>query len=335
MTEPTISIVLPAYNAEDHITNAINSILNQTKYADHIEVLVIDDGSDDETWRVVSELAAQHSCIKLLSNTRIKGPSGARNTGLNAATGDFIAFLDADDLWYPDHLEKGVDFLRNHNDIDVVFYNFDIKELETNRDMDDWFSIKRYPTQLQSRDIDDNYRLVVADVANALIEESFLHLQAMIVKGAATKNVRFNEEILRSGDRDYAISLVLKGGATYAYSTQKTSVWHRHAQSLTSNKPDNFLNMSLDHIAYFTHYLEQYGTRPNTSVILKKELIENHLDLCYTYRTRRELKKSFYHLKESLKYGTTYPQLRELAKLGVATILFGALGKARTDTTDK
>ena len=174
MTEPTISVVLPAYNAEDHIGAALDSILNQTKYADRLQVLVIDDGSEDQTRQIVAEIAGQSPCVKLLSNRHTKGPSGARNTGLDHATGNFIAFLDADDLWYPDHLQKGIDFLLNHAEADVVFYNFDIVELETNQDMGDWYSIKRYPKQLDSRELGSGYYLVESDMANALIETGLL-----------------------------------------------------------------------------------------------------------------------------------------------------------------
>lgn len=94
------SVVIPAYNAEQCIANAIKSVLAQT--VPDFEILVVDDGSYDETRRVIGEITDSRICYIYQENG---GVSVARNTGINAAKGDYICFLDADDLWYPDHLE--------------------------------------------------------------------------------------------------------------------------------------------------------------------------------------------------------------------------------------
>ena len=122
-----ITVIIPAFNAGLHIGNAIKSVLGQNCSKD-IEIIVIDDGSTDNTMSVISDISRTHQQVICVHNERNKGPSGARNTGLLKASGMYIAFLDADDLWLPNHLMEGVNFLERHNDIDIVLFNFNIIE---------------------------------------------------------------------------------------------------------------------------------------------------------------------------------------------------------------
>lgn len=105
MTEKLISIIMPAFNAERYIGKALESVGSQTYR--NWEIIVTNDGGTDSTARMVSEFARQtpHN-VMLLEHTRSLGPSAARNTAMQAAVGEYIAFLDADDIWMPDHLNK-------------------------------------------------------------------------------------------------------------------------------------------------------------------------------------------------------------------------------------
>jgi glycosyltransferase involved in cell wall biosynthesis len=95
-----ISAVIPAYNADKYIARSIDSVLSQTRPVD--EIVVVDDGSTDNTAAVIKSYG---------------GVSAARNTGIEAATGDWIAFLDADDEWLPKKIELQTENLRNHPDL--------------------------------------------------------------------------------------------------------------------------------------------------------------------------------------------------------------------------
>lgn len=106
---PLISIIIPAYNAEHYIEKAINSALNQSYQ--NFEIIVVNDGSQDSTEAVVCKFSDTR--IHIISQTN-GGMSSARNTGLRAATGDFIAFLDSDDYWLPKKLEKQLALLQQN-----------------------------------------------------------------------------------------------------------------------------------------------------------------------------------------------------------------------------
>jgi len=96
----TVSVVIPLFNKEYHVRQAIESVLAQSR--DPEEILVIDDGSTDGSYRVVHEYAPS---VSLISQPH-RGVSAARNLGIGVAKGDLIAFLDADDFWKPFFLEK-------------------------------------------------------------------------------------------------------------------------------------------------------------------------------------------------------------------------------------
>lgn len=102
MIKMTISAVLPAYNCEKFIVRAIESVLGQTS-PPH-EIIVIDDGSTDDTADIVRSFGDK----VILLQQENAGPSAARNAGIKAATGQWIAFLDADDQWLPEHLQHQV-----------------------------------------------------------------------------------------------------------------------------------------------------------------------------------------------------------------------------------
>ncbi len=106
---PKVSVVIPAYNAEKTIGCAIDSVLKQT-FTD-FELIVIDDCSKDNTYSIVYDLAQQDDRIVLLKNKENSGVSVTRNYGISEAKGEWIAFLDSDDLWKPEKLEKQLKLL--------------------------------------------------------------------------------------------------------------------------------------------------------------------------------------------------------------------------------
>jgi glycosyltransferase involved in cell wall biosynthesis len=103
-----ISVIIPCYNSASTIRETLESVLSQT-YRD-LETVVVDDGSTDQTKEIVLTMAPQ---IKYLYQEN-SGQSAARNEGIRAATGEFIAFVDSDDLWLPKKMEKQMHALTQH-----------------------------------------------------------------------------------------------------------------------------------------------------------------------------------------------------------------------------
>ncbi len=116
---PHISIVMPAYNAERTVEESVRSALNQT-YGD-FELIVVDDGSKDCTPEILARLAAEDPRIRVLRNEPNAGVSKSRNRAIAEATGEWIAFLDSDDLWREDKLELQLALLQNHPEAALTY----------------------------------------------------------------------------------------------------------------------------------------------------------------------------------------------------------------------
>ncbi|WP_254568610.1 glycosyltransferase [Oscillatoria sp. HE19RPO] len=113
---PTISVIIPAYNAEKTIQETIESVLNQT-FQD-FELIIINDGSTDKTLEIISNLS--DSRIKVFSFPN-SGAQKSRNRGISLATGEYLSFIDADDLWTPDKLEMQLKALKNNPEAGVAY----------------------------------------------------------------------------------------------------------------------------------------------------------------------------------------------------------------------
>jgi len=114
---PTVSVLVPTYNAEKTIRRALSSILAQTLQP--LEIIVVDDGSVDKTVPIAKELACQlrPGFLKIVELHSNHGPGYARNVGWNIASGQFLAFLDADDSWHPNKLQIIVPFMLANSEL--------------------------------------------------------------------------------------------------------------------------------------------------------------------------------------------------------------------------
>ena len=117
---PGCSVIIPAYNAEQYINEAIESVLNQTHRA--LEIIVVDDGSTDGTSERVRQYGDR---VKLLRNERSGGsPGAARNIGIENSEGEYLCFLDADDVMLPRRIQLQAQFMSSHPDVAVVFVDY-------------------------------------------------------------------------------------------------------------------------------------------------------------------------------------------------------------------
>lgn len=111
-----VSVIIPVYGAEKYIAATLQSLLTQT-YG-NFEALIIDDGSPDRSIEICQQFTDPR--IKII-NQKNRGLAGARNTGIRQATGEYLAFLDADDLWLPEKLKKHIEHLENSSNVGVSF----------------------------------------------------------------------------------------------------------------------------------------------------------------------------------------------------------------------
>lgn len=121
--DPLISVLMPAYNAEDYIKDAIKSVLAQTY--ENWELIIIDDWSTDNTPSIISEFVETDNRIKKIFNEKNMGAAHSRNIALNFCCGEYIALLDSDDIWLPSKLEHQLKFIKKA-EADIVYCSYGI-----------------------------------------------------------------------------------------------------------------------------------------------------------------------------------------------------------------
>lgn len=110
--EGLVSVIMPAYNSGRFISIAIDSVMNQT-YTDW-ELLIVDDCSTDNTAKIVSDYLVKDKRIKYFKNLSNSGAAASRNKAVKEAKGQYLAFLDSDDIWKSEKLEKQINFMRKN-----------------------------------------------------------------------------------------------------------------------------------------------------------------------------------------------------------------------------
>jgi len=216
--QPLVSVIMPAYNAERYIADSIRSVLTQT-YSDW-ELVVVDDGSTDQTSEVVRELAARESRIKYVhqENGRL---GKARNIGILNSSGQFVAFLDSDDLWLPEKLELQVR-AQQTTDADVVFAGGYIFFDENAKDETICYPIV-------------SGRLAGAELLDRLLKFNFIPVLSVMMKRKCFDEAGpFEEGKPFHGCEDYDLWLKLaKNRAVFFGMDQKLVRYRRHAGAMT------------------------------------------------------------------------------------------------------
>ncbi|WP_299776572.1 glycosyltransferase family 2 protein [uncultured Formosa sp.] len=125
--QPLVSIITPVYNAEKFISQTIETVLSQT-YTNW-ELILVDDGSSDNSLQIISKFTAAHKNIFLFKNAENSGAAITRNRGMEEAKGKYIAFLDADDIWFPTKLDKQIGMMEAKH-LDVSFSSYNLMDAE-------------------------------------------------------------------------------------------------------------------------------------------------------------------------------------------------------------
>lgn len=124
-----VSIITPSYKSEKFISQTIESVLSQT-YQDW-EMIIVDDVSPDNSNEIIEEYKKKDNRIKLIKLEKNSGPAIARNRAIEEARGKYIAFLDADDIWYENKLEKQIKFM-NERSLALTYSSYDLMDEEEN-----------------------------------------------------------------------------------------------------------------------------------------------------------------------------------------------------------
>lgn len=201
--KPTVSVIIPTYNRGRTIVRAVRSAFNQT--IGEIEVIVVDDASDDDTISILGEL--DNPQLNVVQHAENRGGSAARNTGIDAADGKYIAFLDSDDEWKPTKLEYQVDCIESRSTEWVAVYC----GWEQIRDSRVSQLVDKFATRETGLEGSENIS------RKLLLRETALGgASTLLVRRDVANNLDgFDEEFQRHQDWEFILRLLEKGKLAY------------------------------------------------------------------------------------------------------------------------
>lgn len=207
-----VSVIIPVYNAEDFIGKTLDSVLNQTYK--NFEIVLVDDCSKDNSQQIIKKYQASHSEIVYFRQSTNQGAGAARNKALELASGQYVAFLDSDDLWLPEKTEKQIKLMKEKKS------PFSYAAIEMMNEEGNTIKGKRNLRET----CDYKY----------LLHNTIIATSSVIVDRAVLGDFRMP---LRRGGQDYATWLSLLRGGAVACGINETLVRYRVGNnSLSSNK---------------------------------------------------------------------------------------------------
>jgi glycosyltransferase involved in cell wall biosynthesis len=262
LRSPCISVVVPSYNRANVVHEAVQSILAQTYRV--TDVIVVDDGSTDKTLEVLAQFGDR---IRVISQVNA-GPAAARNSGISLATGEYVAFLDSDDVWLPTKLERQVELMEKAGENvpccicniqmqwpDKAAYSFDLAGLNPGPEEGLWQNV---PEVLATRPV--------------------LFNQGVLIRREALRRVGgFDEELWLLEDHDLSLRLALEGN--WAYIKEPLVVWRETKGSLyqESHGKEIYLNECMVRsLKRFLVFVDQRGGSHGLKARVKCELIRAH-----------------------------------------------------------
>lgn len=204
---PVVSVIMPVYNRSDFVSKAIESVLKQT-YS-NFELIIVDDGSKDDTLNIVQKYAQQDKRIKVFSLLENKGISYARNFAIAKAKGKYLATMDSDDQAYPDWLKISVNYMEKNPNVTIGFIPMDYYD-------DDGTGVinkKKYLFTVR--------QLVFSSIANI----GFVYRMDFIKKN----NIKYNETFISAEDYDFIAQIIMNNGRIeYVHPYQPLVLFRMH-----------------------------------------------------------------------------------------------------------
>lgn len=234
-TPPFFTVIVPTYNRSKTVVEAIDSVLDQT--FDDYELIVVDDGSTDQTAEILSQRYADSQINYVYQRNR--GKAGVRNTGIKLALGEYLAFLDSDDKWKPEKLERQAAFIREHEDVDIVYGPVEVID-EANQPLDAetrWFREKFQNQHRRGETYENLSHDWVLFTSNFVIRRSLLEKVGM-----------YDESISHLEDVDLYLRLALMGHSFYYLDELLTEYRVHEGNTQTDNHFQGLISVAEKHL---------------------------------------------------------------------------------------
>lgn len=292
------SIIMPAYNASQYIDLAIQSIVEQTYQ--YWELIVIDDGSNDDTKQKVNIWVEKDIRIKLICQPNSGQPSIARNNGLKHASGELVCFLDADDTIASRKLEMSAEMLEKHQDIDILFTDFSTIDENGSTIQKAYLDNKSFLIEAINyiTPIDNMYICSKQFYKFMALKSTAIHTITIVIRHNAIKELKmpFATDLTIGEDLDLWFRLLLNNEAIYLPTA--LSNYRINPHSITKNDKKLLEGTLQTHLLNFQRYKNHLTHKEKMQY--KRKVAVYAENLAYYCRTNNELKASLKYYKLSL-----------------------------------
>ncbi|AIY90175.1 glycosyltransferase [Geoglobus acetivorans] len=239
---PTVSIIMPSYNHGRFIHEAIKSVLNQT--FDDLELIIIDDGSTDNSRDIIQRFAELDSRVIPLFHEKNMGIARTVNDGLDAAKGEFVAFTQSDDVWISNKLETQLEILARDEDL-VVWSEGEIVDAEGNSTGQTFTEMHNATNRKKS-----------GYIFYELLKGNFVYGSSRILKRKNIGKLRFDESLRYLNDYKFEVELAFR--YDYYFIKRPLAKYRIHGKNtILADKP----GWLLDTIRVNRYFLDHYGSR--------------------------------------------------------------------------
>ncbi|GHT82196.1 hypothetical protein AGMMS49543_06530 [Betaproteobacteria bacterium] len=305
-----VSVVIPTFNRRDMVVDAIDSVLTQGSDGLGCEVIVVDDHSTDDTVAALGERYGNDVRVRVLTNTRTKGPAGARNTGILSARFPFVAFLDSDDIYLPGHLEAALDVFVQHPEVGIVF-----GVMSAERDGEAIVHL----TPVFEKNIACAPRVAEDDKSIVMSSGFFAHLlEAGCYFGLPTVVMRtehsrmlMTESLKSSEDFEFWVRQALSGSVFACLKAPQVCV-RRHNENLSSSSVER---VTLNHIEACRLTLGRTGVKRLERGILHSRMARAYFDLAWHYRKNGCFQQALLSHWNSMRHGWIWRNFLVMPKL--------------------
>jgi glycosyltransferase involved in cell wall biosynthesis len=303
---PSVSVVIPAYNAESYIDDALRSVLGQN-YPD-IEIIVVDDGSTDGT---ADRVAAYQPRVHCYRRTNSGGyPGVPRNTGIEHCSGEYVCFLDADDIMVPDRVEKQAGFLSDHPEAGVVFTDYRNFSANGPADRSHFSTCSLVQEMLGGK---PSLVLTSEEATGLLLKENFGIPSSLMIRREVLGAVPgFSKEMQVGEDFHFYYRVARCFGVGIV--NHVGSLRRLHDTNMTSNT----LRMLHNCILSRTRLRDTESDATNRR-LLNDFLFQCEIDLARAYANRREIRNAFVHNLRAL--AGSFPDSLDHLRIGLRTLV--------------
>jgi len=283
MADCELSVIIPCYNAGRYLSQAIDSVLSQESSVRSLEVIVINDHSTDR-----DSLDALSNCertpgVRVLHNAGRPGPGAARNLGIDAADGEWIAFLDADDVWLPEGLEARWQVVQRTPDAEWVGADLRLWYEDGTLAADAYFKSGDISGQLLSEAYRTGRPIRVRRPVNEFIRSALAWTGTVMVKRDLIRHLGGFDPSLRQA-QDLHMWISLSRVADFFFVPRTVALYRQHAASLThGNEPPERWSISAHR-----RLLRDQNFRPYRA-LQRLKLSHCHQANAYYYRERGEM----------------------------------------------